>query len=528
MIPLLATLLVSPGLASEPDEAVRIGIFVGNNEGATGQLPLIFATADARKMRDLFVELGDVDEEDALLLEDEGRRDVQNAFIQAKARITAAHTRSQRSELVFFYSGHADEDRLQLGATSVPYEELRTWLEDSGADVRVAMVDACRSGALIRQKGGTRGTSTYEFEVDARTISGTAVITSSAANEYSQESTTLGGGYFTHYLHTALSGAADADRDGEVTLSEAYAFVHAETAFGTREAPEHQTPSYEFDLSGSGELRLTSLEESSAWLLFPGGFDGTYAVWDEDRKRYVAEVDAAQPQRLAVRPGHYYVHRRMPAFVEEAEYTVRRMSGAEVRATDFERVPYERTASRGDLERAVRRASRSRVSLRVGFGGRGWGANTPITTQYLPEHGVFLVGARFLQPSRGGTYWDVDLIGGSGQGTLHLPELGEMKVVSSSLTTGGAVGIASRPRLVRVGGGIRAEVGGFWRSFTDDAWPTQGALTPAVGGQFWIGMQHGRLNAGLDTNLLWAPVGWDGLPGVAAYGEILLTAGFRL
>ncbi len=520
--------MAGPALGAGGDEPLRVGIFVGNNLGATGQVPLLFATADARKMRDLFVELGDIHPEDALLVEDEGRRGVQNAFVQAGARIHLAQTHRQRTELVFFYSGHADEDRLQLGSTSLPYEELRTWLEGSGADVRVALVDACRSGALIRQKGGTRGHGQYEFEVDARTVSGTAVITSSAASEYSQESPTLGGGYFTHYLHTALSGAADADSDGEVSLTEAYSFVHAETAYGTRETREAQTPSYEFDLAGSGDLNLTRLEAASAWLLFPGGFDGTYAVWDEDRKRYVAEVDAVTPQRLAIRPGHYFVQRRLPAFVEEAEYSVRHGGGAEVRSSDFERVPYERSASRGDLARAVRRATRSHVSLRVGFGARGWGANTPITSQYLPQHGVFMVGARFLHASQGGTYWDVDLVGGSGQGSIHLPELGELQVSSSSLSVGGAVGWASRPRLVRLGAGLRAELGGFWRGFLDGAYPTQGALAPGVGGQLWMGVQHGRINAGLDTSLLWAPVGWDGLPGVAAYGEILLTAGFRL
>ena len=51
MIPLLLALTAWAG-------EVRLGVFVGNDEGAVGQEKLLFATHDARKMRDLFVAYG--------------------------------------------------------------------------------------------------------------------------------------------------------------------------------------------------------------------------------------------------------------------------------------------------------------------------------------------------------------------------------------------------------------------------------------------------------------------------------------
>lgn len=52
------------------------------------------------------------------------------------------------------------------------------------------------------------------------------------------------------------------NEDREVSLSEAYQWVHAETSYESRNAPSSQTPSFEFTLGGSGDLAITHLEHS--------------------------------------------------------------------------------------------------------------------------------------------------------------------------------------------------------------------------------------------------------------------------
>ncbi len=54
---------------------------------------------------------------------------------------------------------------------------------------------------------------------------GKVIITASAANEVSVEKDDLQHGVFTYYLLEALKGAADSDRDGAVTVDEAYRYV---------------------------------------------------------------------------------------------------------------------------------------------------------------------------------------------------------------------------------------------------------------------------------------------------------------
>ncbi|MCO4743194.1 MAG: caspase family protein [Proteobacteria bacterium] len=517
---LLAILL---GAASAED--VRIGIFVGNDDGGASQKPLIFATSDAEKMRDLFVQHGQIAEKNALLLTDEPTRNVESAFVIAGQRLAEAEARGAHTTLIFYYSGHGDDHGLKLGNSTLEHEALRGWLESSGADVRVAFLDACQSGGAVREKGGTRGPS-YAFAVDASRIEGTAFVTSSAATEFSQESDEIGGGFFTHYLHGALAGAADADGDGDVTLAETYAYVHTETAFATRDAPGSQSPVVDLDLTGEGSVRLTRLDAESAFIRFGGGMEGTYAVWDETRRRYVAEVDGARASKLAVRPGTYFLHHRMPGWVDQAELQVGRGESVDVDDAAFLSLAYEDTAARGDLERQVRRAEMPGFSLRGVVGARGFG-DTPIGRQYLPAHAIAGVSARFLSRKSGpGPYFGADLLSGAGPSKLQFAELEPVDVVVSSTSVGATAGFATAPALFRAGVGGRAEIIVFTRSFPNGETESQTATGIAPGLGAWVGVHHGRFVADLSFDLLRFSVNLEG-SGQPVYGEFGLSLGYR-
>lgn len=523
---LLAGLLLSlPGWAAE----LRVGIFVGNDLGRPADLPLVFARSDARKMRDLFVSVGRIRLSNAVLLENESRRDVENAFNQVHKRIVDARNAGDHTTVIFYYSGHGTEQALHLGVTALTHDRLRDLLEESGADVRVAMLDACQSGAVVRNKGGSRGPS-FDFEVQAVEARGTAFLTSSAASELSQESGEVGGGFFTHYLHSALLGAGDSNRDGEVTLPEAYQFVYGETVFGTRDTQRAQTPRFDFDLVGAGTIALTSLEETTARLNFLGDLSGTYSVWDASRKRYVAEVDGSSALQLAVRDGTYYVHKRLPGWVDEARYDVRRAEVRTLAVEDFTSVPYENTASRGDLDRQLRRARLPALSLRAVIGNRGFGANTVFNRQYLPRHGVVGVEFRFHHPATP-TWWSGDLLAGTGQATLVFEGLGTKDIVVQSISAALNGGIATKPRLFRGGIGGRAEIIGFARTFAADetalAGDTQRSFSISPGLQTWGGLHYQRFSIELQVNLSLMAVGFteDNLHPV--YSTLALSTGYR-
>jgi hypothetical protein len=274
----------------------RVGLFVGSNGAPRGREPLEHAEADARQMRRVFVELGGLPPEGAHLLEAPTAAAIKDAIatVGAGARL-----------LVFYYSGHADARGLLLDGSELSFADLERALAATGAELRLELLDACRSGAMTRSKGARLGDRLQIAGGDRG--EGRVVITSSAEWEDSHESDQLGGSFFTLHMTTGLRGAADSDRDGRVTLAEAYTYVYGrtvESTIGSGAGVQH--PTFAYTLSGRGELVLTWPMKDGGTLVFG---EGDYLVVDGASGRVAAEV-VTPGARLSLPAGAYRVHKR--------------------------------------------------------------------------------------------------------------------------------------------------------------------------------------------------------------------------
>lgn len=269
LLPLLlllaAAALPRPVRGEETLPLRRFALVVGANSGSAGRVRLRYAESDARQVGKLLQEMGGVAAEDCALLVEPGRAAFLAAWGKCRDRLAQVRPASRRLEFVFYYSGHSDEEGLQLGRERVGYAELRQALATIPTDARVAVFDSCASGAFIRRKGGS---PRQPFLVDvANDLKGSAVMTSSSATEASQESDRIRGSFFTHFLVSGLRGAADASHDGRVTLSEAYQFAFNETlAQTTRSAAGPQHPNYAIEMSGTGDMVMTDIRRSPSRL----------------------------------------------------------------------------------------------------------------------------------------------------------------------------------------------------------------------------------------------------------------------
>lgn len=285
-----SALLAAPPATAETR---RIALIAGNNAGLGEPAPLRYAEADAGKMARLLVELGGIAPANLYLLQGRPLSTFRDALALAKQQIDAWHRDpDERVVFLFYFSGHSDGEALEIGDDRLTFQELRHWLDATKADVRIAIVDSCRSGALLADKGGKPG---LPFQIRLRddlASSGQVLLTSSAADELAQELRDLRGSFFTHQLITGLRGAADASGDGRVTLAEAYQYAFAHTVSATTDTlGGAQHPAYDYRLSGQGELVLTDLSHAAATLVLPSGFERA-VVTDVARDEVLAELAA--------------------------------------------------------------------------------------------------------------------------------------------------------------------------------------------------------------------------------------------
>jgi len=344
-------LVAAPTPAEEPRTPAlrRLLLVAGENDGGPSRPRLRYASSDAERLALVLRQLGGVAPEDQIVLRDPGVAALRGALTDLSARARRARA-GGRVEVIFYYSGHSDEEGLLLGGSRVGYPELRRWLDGLGADVRIAILDSCSSGALTRGKGGAL---VAPFLLDTSTrLTGHAILTSSAADEASQESDRIGASFFTHYLLTGLRGAADANQDGKVTLSELYQFAFQETLARTektRSGPQH--PGWDIELSGTGEVVLTDLRGSAASMVLPAAVSGRYFVRDAE-DRLVAELRKVpgRPVELGLDPGTYRVTREASGGVAEAGVVLGTGSHVDLGAVAFATQPRELTALRGEVE----------------------------------------------------------------------------------------------------------------------------------------------------------------------------------
>jgi len=301
-------------LASAKAEADtrKFAVVLGNNVGHDESKKLRFAEQDAEKFRKVLLELGGFSETDVTLLLDADADQAWKSIRDIENRMgRLARESGQKSLFLFYYSGHAEGDVLEMGSSSFRYDELMSFLKTSAADVRLAFLDSCKSGTMIAMKGGRRGPE-FDIQVtDEITSKGYGIITSSADNELSQESTEIRGSFFTHYLVSALRGAGDKSGDGKVTLNEAYQYAYSHTLARTSTTlGGSQHPMYQFQLEGRGEIVLTNTDRSGTRLLVNLPETGRLVVVDRSSETIAVETDVetGKPSLLALKPGSYSVY----------------------------------------------------------------------------------------------------------------------------------------------------------------------------------------------------------------------------
>lgn len=361
-------ILASPGLSGrETKEFKRFAMMVGANDGGKERQTLKYAVSDAKAVATVFEELGGVDAKDRILLENPDRTTFFMELGRLKEKIrqtrTATGKGAMRIEVIVYYSGHSDENHIFLGEEKVTYKDFKEAINSMDADVRIAILDSCASGAFTRIKGGKKK---KPFLIDAaHNMTGFAVMTSSSSDEVSQESDRIKGSFFTYYLLSGLRGAADMSMDGRVTLNEAYQFSFNETLAKTEKTmsgPQH--PYYDIQMKGTGDVVMTDIREGQALLVFEEGLAGKLFIHDA-KDILVVELSKQRGRKieLGLEEGEYRVVNVSEGEAFEAEVSLDRGKTARLKVKSFKQTDQMFTTPRGTAQ--FRKQRRSMLKRRV-------------------------------------------------------------------------------------------------------------------------------------------------------------------
>jgi hypothetical protein len=481
-IALGAAIIVAPDVRAEGLH--RFAVIVGNDTGGSDTRPLLYARADARKVYDILTRIGGVLADDAQLVLDGSAQDLLSAIAQAERRAADASAHGERTALVLYYSGHAKDGALRLGDTRLPLDSLKARIAASPADVRIAILDSCRSGELTRTKGARRAPA-FAVQADGpHAAKGLVILTSSASDEDSQESDLVGGSYFSHHLASGLLGGADRSGDGRVTLFEAYAYAYDRTVADTAEtAAGAQHPTFSYDLAGNGDLVLTDVAARREGVYLPREAPGGvyYLV---DRQGFVAAeiVKNESDRRIAVPPGHYRVKRRLADRLRVGELEVASGQMITLEEGRLRDAPFTDDPVKGAM-----RVTASRWSLGVG-GGFQAVFDAPTRESLFPATGLVGLELQLRDFFRRDWVWGLDVAGGGANGAAPISSIAAAPFRFSELSFASSLVVEWPHRLFTPFVGGRLALLLMTRTFNEDAFPAQyfSTLSPGlVGGVTW-------------------------------------------
>jgi uncharacterized caspase-like protein len=266
-----------PTPVSGPRIANRWAVVIGVGEYENKSVPkLRFAESDADAMYRLLTTRAGYPRENVVLLTDKApeKPTLQNMRLALGDFLSRKTARDDM--VLIYYAGHGapqadaaskETDGLSkyliprnvqpdsLRSTAFAMEEIQGILARIPAERVVLLLDTSyngMAGGRTFAPPNTRPQNLSDQFLERLTRSrGRLVITASGPNEVALESAELGHGLFTYYLLEGLSGKADRNGDGIVTVSELYPYVEDQVERKSRAAGGRQRPLMKGDIEGT-------------------------------------------------------------------------------------------------------------------------------------------------------------------------------------------------------------------------------------------------------------------------------------
>ena len=119
----------------------RYAVYIGSNKGGKGREQLLYAGSDAQNFKKAMSEIGGVTEDNSYVLIDPSKEAIDETLNKISRKINTSQSHAKRSEFIFYYSGHSDENALLLGDIPYDYSSLKAAITEVPSDIHVVILD---------------------------------------------------------------------------------------------------------------------------------------------------------------------------------------------------------------------------------------------------------------------------------------------------------------------------------------------------------------------------------------------------
>ena len=329
----------------------RYALLIGANEGHADDVRLQFAESDVDNVAQTLEAVGGYQSSRIVRVKNATAEQARTALMDLNLQIQHDVRAGGEAVLFVYFSGHGAGGELHLRGTTLANEELAKLVKLSAAKLKLLMLDACRAGSLTRVKGGRQVAAFQIGLAEQLRNEGFAVITSSAAGEDAQESDSLQSSVFTHHFLAAMRGLGDGNRDGLVTLGEAYGYAYTQSlrsSMTTVVGSQHAT--FDYDLRGRADPVLANLNQANAQAELVLAEPGDYLISPILGTGALIEAHAIEANtHLRLPVGEYSVRMRTPRKIFQADVALQAGKSRTLLADEMSVLPPALAVRKGEV-----------------------------------------------------------------------------------------------------------------------------------------------------------------------------------
>ena len=292
------------------EEWTKAAIIVSSKEGLKEDKPLRYAYNDGERIFNVLSSIGNIDQQHLYLIKTESAKDLKLNLQEISRKLQRLADEGEQISLQFYYSGHGSNNHFHIGNQKVSFNSVKSILKTDDLQTKMFILDVCFGASFMGSKGfEIQEPVKVEIQMDNSTT-GEVIISSSAINEQSYETIDLEGSVFTSNWILALRGAGDKNKDGKVSLFEAYNFSYEKTLLYTSQVlkrPQH--PSYKMNLHGAQDIPISNPFQNSSSIILKNCPKGKYAIIDLDRAINIGEIDLPEQGdfQISLSPSRYEI-----------------------------------------------------------------------------------------------------------------------------------------------------------------------------------------------------------------------------
>lgn len=316
----------SASTAASPGHRVLALVVTSNKSSRLARPDLRYADDDGAKYRELFRMfapddavslLTSFDHDSERLFPDlagKVKRPQRGHVFAEAARLgqmaAEATARGENVDFYFVFAGHGDVDQgrgfLELEDGALYADDLERLLKSVPSTHSHVLIDSCNSFFVLaaRKPGGRRfATATDAAQSLNQRLPNVGVFLSTSAEAETFEWSEVGGGVFSHIVRSGLSGAADANGDGEVSYDELAAFAH--TASADVKNPRFRPQVFARGPSGVGQTTILRTRDATGTRLRLPKASGRITVRDQDEIPWLDAHAEPEVDPIVVAPSRF-------------------------------------------------------------------------------------------------------------------------------------------------------------------------------------------------------------------------------